>query len=525
MYFLLEKGVCIMNGLSGSQDTSKHIRRRMSSLERNTARNRAKKSLGEDLRKQITEQTSILIRQSYLIVLGCQSSEEGRDTDKALREMTSKVIETIAITPKKSHKNILVKMLLDLNNETTHDRDNQKTLKNRVLTQENKSFLANSFPDLYAAAEQQNKAIHQAPIPEISTSPQPSGGGSKEVPGLPLAAASAARTDNPQTVNKDTLAQYIGNSPPHEVEDRKTVVAIIKSSGGLTTEEPLVFEKLKHLTCFPEGFNPQGMLMVMECPSFTGFPKGFKPQKDVGISECASFKNFPEGFAPQGEVAILKCALFTGFPESFNCPKEKIVVAECPEFKGFDENFNPKKDVIVSGSRRMYGNDPYTVQGYDSIENINFKEYLQKSPPEEVSDRKRVMETMEYAKNLHPIMLLSYPTLTRLPEGLKNKTVTIIDADKLQFFNTDFQAETLSIKKCPKLESVPLDQVRNLLRVSNCAAFCVSPHPTTNPDELVIDHCQSFPKDKWQNIPGRTTPATQYEQFKSIRQTEGGGSK
>jgi hypothetical protein len=82
------------------------------------------------------------------------------------------------------------------------------------------------------------------------------------------------------------LHDYIENSPPAESADRITIANIIRNTGGLTSPRDFVFANLLEVTCFPEGFNPQGDVDVSDCPSFTGFPEGFNPQGNIGVVDC-----------------------------------------------------------------------------------------------------------------------------------------------------------------------------------------------------------------------------------------------
>lgn len=113
------------------------------------------------------------------------------------------------------------------------------------------------------------------------------------------------------------LHDYIANSPAVEKSDRARVANIIIESGSLTPQTPIVLGHLQRVTCFPEGFNPQGNVKIFKCPSFTGFPEEFNPQGNVIVEDCSVFTGFPEGFNARGNVTVNDCPAFTRIPESF----------------------------------------------------------------------------------------------------------------------------------------------------------------------------------------------------------------
>ena len=164
------------------------------------------------------------------------------------------------------------------------------------------------------------------------------------------------------------LNDYIANSPA-ESADRITIADIIRRAGGLTSPRDFVFANLLSVTCFPEGFNPQGHVEVWRCPSFTVFPEGFNPKGNVHIRRCSSFTVFPEGFNPQGEVTVCDCPSFTVFPEGFN-PQGNVNVWICPSFMGFSEGFNPQGHVEVSDCLSFTG----FLEGFNPQGNVTIND-------------------------------------------------------------------------------------------------------------------------------------------------------
>ena len=102
------------------------------------------------------------------------------------------------------------------------------------------------------------------------------------------------------------LFAYVSKQEIPDLKNREHVVTSIQNGGGLNSGQDFKFSNLATLTCFPEGFNPKGSVIIENCPTLTTLPL-FTQARDVRITNCKAFTHLPEGFNPPGTVTILNC--------------------------------------------------------------------------------------------------------------------------------------------------------------------------------------------------------------------------